>query len=70
MVTSYNERILPVDLAVADEWGRMSARRAVSTIDALSTATAKVHGMTLATRNVSDVAELGAEFMNPFEVRT
>ena len=30
----------------------------VSTIDSLMAATAKVHGMTLATRNVSDVNEM------------
>jgi predicted nucleic acid-binding protein len=67
VVRSFGDRILPVDQAVADEWGRMSARRPVSTVDALLAATAKVHGMTLATRNVSDVAGLGAEFINPFE---
>jgi predicted nucleic acid-binding protein len=39
-------------------------------VDALLAASAKVHGMTLATRNVSDVADLGAEFINPFEPRT
>jgi predicted nucleic acid-binding protein len=66
---SFAERILPVDQAVADEWGRMSAKRPVSTVDALLAASAKVHAMTLATRNVSDVADLGADFINPFEPR-
>jgi toxin FitB len=69
VVGSFAERILPVDQAVADEWGRMGAQRPVSTVDALLAATAKVHGMTLATRNVSDVADLGADFINPFEHR-
>ena len=27
---SFADRILPIDLAVADEWGRMSAKRPVS----------------------------------------
>lgn len=66
---SFAERILPVDQAIADEWGRMGAKRPVSTVDALLAATAKIHGMTLATRNVSDVADLGASFINPFEHR-
>lgn len=66
---SFAERILPVDQAVAEEWGRMAAKRPVSTVDALLAATAKVHGMTLATRNVSDVADLDADFVNPFEHR-
>jgi toxin FitB len=39
----------------------------VPAIDGLLAATAKVHRMTLATRNVSDVADLGAEVLNPFE---
>jgi predicted nucleic acid-binding protein len=64
---SFADRILPVDLAVADEWGRMSAKRPVSTVDALLAATAKVHQMMLVTRNVSDVADLGAKVLNPFE---
>ncbi len=69
VVGSFAERILPIYQAVADEWGRMGAKRPVSTVDALLAATAKVHGMTLATRNVSDVADLGASFVNPFERR-
>jgi predicted nucleic acid-binding protein len=69
VVGSFAERILPIDQAVADEWGRMDAKRPVSTVDALLAATAKVHGMTLATRNVSDVADLGASFVNLFERR-
>lgn len=70
VVESFAERILPVDQAVADEWGRMSAKRPGSTVDALLAATAKVHGMALATRNVSDVADLGVSFINPFEHRS
>ena len=69
VIGSFGERILPVDRVVADEWGRMGAKRPVSTVDALLAATAKVHGMTLATRNVSDIADLGAKFVNPFEHR-
>jgi len=64
---SFAERILPVDRAVADEWGRMSAKRPVSTVDALLAATAKVHGITLATRNTTHVTDLGANVLNPFE---
>ena len=63
------DRILPVDRAVADEWGRMSAKRPVSAIDALLAATAKVHGLTLATRNEADVKDLGASVVNPFAAR-
>jgi toxin FitB len=64
---AFAERILPVDLTVAEEWGRMSAQRSVPAVDALMAATAKVHGMTLATRNITDIAGLGADILNPFE---
>jgi toxin FitB len=67
VVRSFAERIMPIDQAVADEWGRMSAKRSLSTIDALLAATAKVNGMTLATRNTSDVANLGVRVLDLFE---
>ena len=64
---AFAERILPIDRLAAEEWGRMCAIRPTSTIDALLAATAKVHAMTLVTRNVANVADLGANFLNPFE---
>jgi len=63
---AFGSRVLPVDLAVAEEWGRMSAQRPVPTVDALLAATARVNRMTLATRNVADVAGLGADVIDPF----
>jgi predicted nucleic acid-binding protein len=63
----FADRVLPVDQVVADEWGRMSAIRSVPSLDALLAATAKVNQMTFATRNVADVAGLGADVINPFE---
>ena len=63
----HGERLLPLDLAVAEEWGRLSAVRSVSVIDTLLAATARVHGLTLATRNVRDVAWTGVDCFNPFE---
>jgi predicted nucleic acid-binding protein len=67
LTESFADRILPIDRMVADEWGRMSAKRPVSTVDALLAATAKTHRMTLVTRNISDVTDLGADVLNPFE---
>ncbi len=64
---SFADRILPVSTDVAEEWGRMNAIRPVPVIDALLAATAKVNGLTLATRNETDVAGLGAEVLNPFK---
>lgn len=62
----YEDRLLYVDGAVADEWGRMRARRAVPVMDAFIAATAKVHGLTLVTRNVRDFAGLGVALHDPF----
>jgi toxin FitB len=64
---TFSDRILPVDRAVTHEWGRMSAERPIPVIDGLLAATAKVHRMTLVTRNDDDVAGLGAKVLNPFQ---
>lgn len=63
---SFAGRIVGIDRVVADEWGRISARRPVPVVDALLAATAKVHGMTLVTRNTADVVDLGATLLDPF----
>jgi len=49
-------RILPVDTAVADRWGRLVAQagRPLPAIDSLLAATALTHGLTLITRNLKD----------------
>ena len=67
--SDFGERILPVDGPVADRWGRMMASRRVPAIDGLLAATAIVHGLTLATRNIRDVAPTGVPCVDPFAVR-
>jgi predicted nucleic acid-binding protein len=66
---AFGERILPVDRAVANEWGRLNASRPLPVIDGLLAATAKIHGMTLVTRNTVDIADLGVHILNPFVLR-
>lgn len=63
---AFGDRILPVDRAVTDEWGRMGALRTIPNVDGLLAATAKVHRMTFVTRNEADVVGLGAKTLNPF----
>lgn len=60
-------RILGIDAAVAESWGRILAIRSVPVVDALLAATASVHGLVLVTRNAADVAGLGVRVLNPFE---
>jgi toxin FitB len=67
LVIDYDERILPIDMAVAEEWGRLNVPDPIPVIDGLLAATAKVHGLTLATRNVKDVVRTGVSVVNPFE---
>lgn len=66
LAAGFANRILPIDRAVAEAWGRMSAVRTVPVIDGLMAATALVHDMTLVTRNEADVVGLGARLLNPF----
>lgn len=71
LVERFAGRILPVDAAVAVAWGRIQgeAERAgakLPVIDALLTATAEVHRLTLATRNVADFDRCGAAVFNPW----
>jgi toxin FitB len=63
----FANRIMDVDLEIANVWGRISAERSLPVVDALLAATAIVHGMTLVTRNVRDIADTGATILNPWE---
>lgn len=64
---AFADRIVPVDLAAAEEWGRMSVPDPVPVVDGLLAATAKVRGWTLVTRNVRDVARTGVRVLDPFD---
>ncbi len=62
----FSERILPVSVEVAEEWGRMNVPDPISSRDGLMAATAKVEGMTFVTRNTADVERTGVRLFNPF----
>jgi toxin FitB len=62
----YRDRVLPIDRAIAEEWGRMNAPDPLSVVDGLLAATAKVVGLTLATRNTADIERTGVSYLNPF----
>jgi predicted nucleic acid-binding protein len=63
---AHRDRILPVDRAIAEEWGRMNVPDPLPVVDGLLAATAKVSGLTFATRNVADVEGSGVELVDPF----
>ena len=64
----FGARILPVDAAVADRWGRLLAEagRPVPSIDSLLAATALHHELRLVSRNSKDFVYPGLEVINPW----
>lgn len=59
--------ILPADGLIFREWARLMHRRSLDlTADAMIAATAKLMGMTVATRNVKDFTSFGVAVFNPF----
>ena len=66
LVQFYEDRLIYVDGDIAEEWGRLRAARSVPVVDALIAATARVHDLTLVTRNVRDFSRLRVRVLNPF----
>jgi predicted nucleic acid-binding protein len=64
----FEGRVLPIDLAVADRWGRLLAEvgKPVPSIDSLLAATALHHELRLVTRNAGDFDYPGLQVINPF----
>ena len=65
--TGFEDRLLPVTLPVAAAWGRQQYAQPLPVIDALIAATARVHGMTVVTRNVKDFQRLGISLLDPWQ---
>jgi hypothetical protein len=65
----FEDRVLPVTLPVAAAWGRQQYARPLPAVDALIAATARVHDMTVVTRNVKDFELAGVQVLNPFTDR-
>ena len=64
----FTGRVLSVDTAVADRWGRLVAEadRPLPAIDSLLAATAVVYDLVLVTRNLRDFAGLPVQVFNPW----
>lgn len=64
----FTGQVLPMDAAVCREWARLMHRRSDTLVeDAFIAATARVHRLVVATRNVRDFKTLGVETFNPFD---
>ncbi len=66
---AHRDRVLGVDRAIAEEWGRVNVPDPLPVIDGLLAATANVVGLTLATGNIADVARTGVSLTDPFADR-
>lgn len=67
----FSGRILPIEHAVADRWGRISAavaarKMVLPVIDGLLAATALHHNLILVTRNSSDIEPTSVPVFNPW----
>ena len=65
LVVQFGTRIVPIDSAVCEEWGRLSAIRSLPVVDGLLAATARVYKLTFVTRD-ADVRDLDVSLLNPF----
>ena len=73
LLNEYQERILPVDLMVAENWGVLQgnaemAGTPMSSIDSLLAATTYTHNLTLVTRNESDFVPGITRIINPWKL--
>ena len=69
VVEGFGSRILAIDGRIAEEWGRMNVPTTLPAVDGLLAATARVHGLTLVTRNTKHVSRTGVTCLNPFAAR-
>ncbi|MBE6442101.1 MAG: type II toxin-antitoxin system VapC family toxin [Desulfovibrio desulfuricans] len=62
----YGQRILPVTTPIALEWGNICARSGNNGADNLIAATAKVHHLSVITRNINHFDGVGISCYNPW----
>jgi predicted nucleic acid-binding protein len=67
MRSELDDRILTVDETIAEAWALLNVPDPIPFIDGIIAATAKVHNLTIVTRNVADMARTGVPILNPFD---
>jgi toxin FitB len=63
----FADRIVAIDARIAEEWGRLNAVAPRNTVDSLIAASARVHNLTVATRNTVDFQGCEVSLLNPWE---
>jgi toxin FitB len=66
VLRDYGDQILPLDIDMAQVWGRLRVPHPEHAIDKQLAATALIYDLTLVTRNVADFAGIGVRLLNPF----
>ena len=67
VLPTFSDRLLAIDTAVAQRCATLHVPNPRSDRDALIAATALVHGLTVATRNLADFERAGVGVVNPWE---
>lgn len=67
---AFEERILPIDRAVATAWGEALGESEKHVDDTGLAATARVHGLIVVTRNVKDFDGRVVKVIDPFKTTT
>lgn len=63
--------VINMDVDCFREWARLMNHKSDDLIeDAMIAATARIHGLTVATRNESDFKHFGVELFNPFKMKS
>jgi len=66
LVGAYDDRVLPITLDVATQWGAIGVPDPLPVVDGLIAATALEHDLIVVTRNVLDIGRSGARVVDPF----
>lgn len=67
VLPGFTHRMLGIEISIALQAAEYRAVHGLSPNDSLIAATAKVHGLTLATRNTGDFQTTGISLVNPWE---
>jgi len=62
----FADRILAIDKAIADAWGRLGATDPLPPVDGLLAATALVHGLVVVSRDTRPFERVGVPYLDPW----